>query len=140
MQYKTIKKGTPGVVGGGEQKYYASPVYTGEIKLKQLGKRLSNGSTVTMTDAIAVLTGLEDLIAEQLKEGKIVRLGDIGSLRLSFNSNGEDTADKVTSRSIRATNVRFRPSKEFSQYLNDLQYTKVAESTSTAEASEDEAS
>lgn len=129
MKYKVIKRGYPGVIGGGEQKYYATPVYTGETNLRNLGDELSARSTVTKTDAIAVLTGLVDLIAERLKNGDIVRLGDLGSFRISVSSSGEDTAEQVSSRSIRKNRVNFRPAQELQNALSDLSFEKVRDIT-----------
>lgn len=125
MKYKVIKKGQPGVAGGGIRKYYASPVYTGETDLKSLGNELSARSTVSKTDTIAVLAGLVDLIAEKLKDGNIVRLGDLGSFRLVINSNGEATANQVSNRSIRGSRVNFHPAQEFQNALSDLSFEKV---------------
>lgn len=129
MKYKVIKKGQPGVVGGGDQKYYATPVYTGETNLRKLGSELSARSTVTKADAIAVLTGLVDLIAEKLKNGDIVRLGDLGSFRISINSNGEESAEQVSSKSIKRSRVNFRPAKELQYALSDLSFEKVKDIT-----------
>jgi len=36
IKYKTIKRGEPGVKGGGTPKYYAKPVVQGERNLEQL--------------------------------------------------------------------------------------------------------
>lgn len=129
MKYKVIKKGQPGIIGGGDQKYYATPVYTGETNLRKLGSELSARSTVTKTDAIAVLTGLVDLIAEKLKNGDIVRLGDLGSFRISISSEGEDSAEQISNRSIKRSRVNFRPAQEFQNALSDLSFEKVRDIT-----------
>ena len=55
MKFKIIKKGKPGVVGGGEKKYYASPVYSGELDLDELTARIEKISTVSGADVRAVL-------------------------------------------------------------------------------------
>lgn len=129
MKYKVIKKGLPGIIGGGDQKYYATPVYIGETNLRKLGGELFARSTVTKTDAIAVLTGLVDLIAEKLKNGGIVRLGDLGSFRISIGSEGEDFAEQVSNRSIKRSRVNFRPAQEFQYALSDLTFEKVRDFT-----------
>ena len=129
MKYKVIKRGFPGVPGGGEQKYYASPVYSGETTIKELGDRLSAQSSMTKADAIAVITGLIGLIAFDLKDGKIVRLGDLGSFRISLSSNGEDTPELITSKSIKNSKILFRPAQDFQDSLVGLSFTKVKDIT-----------
>lgn len=125
MNYKVIRRGQPGVVGGGDIKYYASPVYGGEVDLAELGKQLSSRSTVTKTDAVAVLTGLEELITEELLDGKIVKLGVLGSFRISLSSEGKETPDEVTSTAIKNSKVIFRPSTEITYNLGRMRFAKA---------------
>lgn len=124
MNYKVVKRTQPGVTGGGDAKYYASPLYSGKTNLRSLGMKLSNGSTLTKTDTMAVLIGLVDMIAEELKEGKIVELGGLGTFRISINSAGEETVEQVTSNSIKKTKVIFRPGAEFKESLTGLNFSK----------------
>ena len=125
MNYKVIKRGEPGVSGGGTIKYYASPHYSGEIDLFNISKKLSSRSTVTRSDAVAVLSGFVDLIAEELKEGKIVKLGNLGSFRISISSKGEETVEEVSSASIKGSKVLFRPAPIFRENLSGLTFEKV---------------
>lgn len=39
IKFKTIQRGRPGVVGGGEKKYYASANVTGEVSIEGLKYR-----------------------------------------------------------------------------------------------------
>ena len=137
MNYKVVKRTQPGVTGGGDAKYYASPLYTGKTNLKKMGTKLSNGSTLTKTDTMAVLIGLVDLIAEELKDGKIVELGGLGSFRISINSAGEETIEKVTSNSIKKTKVLFRPGGELQESLSGLNFSKGKDVTVNPEEAED---
>ena len=40
IQIKSVERGQPGVAGGGEKKYYASPVHDREISLDDLTKSI----------------------------------------------------------------------------------------------------
>jgi len=125
MKYKVIKRGEPGVTGGGTSKYYASPHYSGEINLFNISKKLSSRSTVTRSDAVAVLSGFVDLIAEELKEGKIVKLGNLGSFRISLSSKGEEKIEDVSSASIKGSKVLFRPAPIFKDNLGGITFEKA---------------
>ncbi len=125
MKYKIIKKGEPGVIGGGNQQFYASPYYSGEVDLYGLGQKLATRSTVARIDAEAVLSGFVNLISEELKEGKIVRLGNLGTFRISLNSRGEENASEVNGNSIQKTRVLSRPAKVFNKHLSGLDYEMV---------------
>ena len=61
----------------------------------------------------------------QLKPQEVVRLGDIGSLRINISSTGMPTAEEVNSSSIKGAKVVFTPSKELSTILNTLEYQKI---------------
>ncbi|MBN1112148.1 MAG: hypothetical protein JXA53_04460 [Bacteroidales bacterium] len=124
IKYNIIEKGKPGVVGGGEKKFYANAVTSGELSLEDLIKGVEKISTVSGADISAVIYGLVDFMQASLADGKIVRLGKLGSLRVSISSNGEDSADKVTSRSIKGAKALFTPGKDLKFILNNLTYQK----------------
>jgi hypothetical protein len=46
IKFKVIEKGRPGVSGGGEKKYYASPVMDGELSLGDLTTAIEKICTV----------------------------------------------------------------------------------------------
>lgn len=119
FKFRTIQKGQPGVQGGGEKKYYASPVYTGEINLDQLTEKIEKISTVSGADIRAVLYALVDVIPQELANSQIVRVGDLGSLRLSISSEGKAEEKDITANSIKSTKILFTPGNK----LKDMQKT-----------------
>ncbi len=125
IKFKVIEKGQPGVVGGGQKKYYASPVLSGEADLDDLTKAIEKISTVSGADIRAVLYALVETVDDFLAEGKIVRLGELGTLRPSISSEGHDTAEEVTGRSIKSAKVIFSPGKILKKMLKNLIYKKA---------------
>ena len=65
------------------------------------------------------------VMQDGLEEGVIVRLGDLGSLRLSISSSGEETDKDVTSHSIKGGKCIFTPGKALKHMLNNLEYEKA---------------
>lgn len=125
VKFKVIQKGQPGVAGGGQKKYYASPNMSGEITVKEITQSLEKRSTINGADIRAVLYGLSDVIKEELAVGKIVRLDGIGSLRISFSSEGKLKEDEVTIHTIKDARVIFTPSKELKEMLGNLIFEKI---------------
>ncbi|MGQ1783819.1 MULTISPECIES: HU family DNA-binding protein [unclassified Saccharicrinis] len=125
VKYKVIERGQPGVAGGGEKKFYASAVSNGELTLEKLTKRIERTSTVGGADIRAVLYSLVENIQDGLEEGAIVRLGELGSLRISIGSNGEETREEVGSNSIKSAKCIFTPGKELKKMQKNLDYVKV---------------
>ncbi|MDD1538286.1 HU family DNA-binding protein [Riemerella anatipestifer] len=125
IKYKTIQKAQPGVAGGGDKKFYASPVYQGEKTLEGLTKDIEKISTVSGADIRAVLYALVDVMQTSLSEGRIVRLGELGSMRVSLSSEGKAKEEEVTSAVIRNTKVLFTPGSDLKKMLQTLKFEKA---------------
>lgn len=125
ISFKVISRGQPGVVGGGEKKFYASPVSNGEVSLNDLTKQIEKISTVSGADIRAVLYALVDVSISNLENGNIVRLGELGSLRPSFNSEGRDTEEEVNASVIKRSSVVFTPGSSIKDMLKTVKYKKV---------------
>ena len=54
VKIKTVAKGQPGVVGGGDKKYYAVPVAEGEMDLDALTKAIEKICTVSGADIFLI--------------------------------------------------------------------------------------
>jgi predicted histone-like DNA-binding protein len=101
IKFNVIERGKPGDPAS-EKKFYAIAVSSGELTLDGLTKNIEKISTVSGADIRAVVYAMVDVMKDSLAEGKIVRLGDLGSLRISISSNGEEAVDKVTPFSIKS--------------------------------------
>lgn len=124
IKFKVIEKGQPGVPGGGEKKFYASANMSGEMTLNGLTKSIEKISTVSGADIRAVLYAMVDVMQDALANGQIVRLGELGSLRVSISSEGKESADEVNAASIKGSRVVFTPGKNIKTMLNNLSYVK----------------
>lgn len=124
IKFKTIQKAQPGVAGGGEKKYYASPVYIGEKTLAGLTRDIEKISTVSGADIRAVLYALVDVMQTSLEEGQIVRLGELGSMRISISSEGKSKEEEVTASSIKKGKVLFTPGADLKKMIKTLKYEK----------------
>ncbi len=125
IKFKVIEKGQPGVAGGGDKKFYASASSTGEMTLDKLTKRIEQSSTVGGADIRAVLYSMVQTMQDALEDGQIVRLGDLGSLRVSISSKGEEKAEDVTSHSIKSSKTIFTPGKNLKNMLRTLEFEKL---------------
>lgn len=126
IKFNVIERGQPGVVGGGEKKSYASPVMSGELTLAGLTKSIEKICTVSGADIRAVVYAMVDVMKDSLADGNIVRMGELGSLRVSFSSEGKATADEVNASAITGAKVIFTPGKDIKTMLEALEYQKSA--------------
>lgn len=124
IKFKVIEKGQPGVVGGGTKKFYANPVMDGEVNLSDLTKAIEKICTVSGADIRAVLYALVDVSVDNLANGTIVRLGELGSMRISLSSEGKPEASEVTSSAIKSTSVIFTPGTRIKEMLATAKFQK----------------
>lgn len=122
VKFNAVERGEPGVAGGGNKKYYASAKITGETDLDQLTTKIEKISTVHGADVRAVLYALVDITAAELADSKIVRLGDLGSFKLSLRSNAADTPDAVNASAIKSNKIVFYPGKKLQEMQRAVAY------------------
>ena len=117
------------------QKFYAVAQSAGEADFRQMAKEIAEITTVSLPDAVAVLESLVMIIPRHIEKGEIVRLGELGSLRITLNSEGSDTAEAVSARNIKRAKYHFTAGNELQQALKVLKYARVkpTEPTPTSE-------
>jgi predicted histone-like DNA-binding protein len=125
IQIKSVERPQPGVAGGGVKKFYASPVHDREISLDGLTKAIEKTSTVNGADIRAVLYAMVEEAVNGLSDGRIIRLGDLGSLRITLSSEGKGTAEEVTAAAVKKAGVIFTPGKKVQEMLKSAKFTKV---------------
>ncbi|WP_372645788.1 HU family DNA-binding protein [Ancylomarina sp.] len=125
LDYKVVEKGQPGVVGGGEKKFYAQIVNGKEVKIDELVKDIERFSALSEADIRGVIIALENEIQDKLAQGRIVRLEKIGSLYPSISSTGELEAAKVSSASIKKVGVNYRAGSRIIKAIKDAGFNKI---------------
>jgi predicted histone-like DNA-binding protein len=125
IRIKSVKRAQPGVAGGGEQKYYAAPVMDGEWDLYNMIKAIEKICMVSRADIRAVLNALVDVAIDGLGDGKIIRLGDLGSVRVTLGSDGVEKEEDVKATIIRKAGVIFTSGTRIKLALEQAKYIKV---------------
>jgi nucleoid DNA-binding protein len=70
---------------------------------------------------------LQSLVRElpkNISAGKIVRLGNLGSFRLGYSSEGSESLEQVSARNIISRKLIFNPGKKIKQQLSTIQFEK----------------
>ncbi len=125
ITYKVVERGEPGVAGGGDKKYYAAAISTGDADIEDLTRRIEKISTVSGADIRAVLYALVDVMTDELANGRIVRIGDLGDMRVSVSSEGAETDAEVTAANITGARILFAPGRKLKDMLKTLTYQKA---------------
>ena len=125
INFKVVQRGQPGVTGGGTKKFYASPVLDGEMTMDEMTTAIEKICTVSGADIRAVLYALVDVSIDNLSNGTIIRLGELGSLRPSLSSEGRNTADEVNANAVKSASVLFTPGTRIKQMLSVVKFKKA---------------
>ena len=124
VNYKSLQRRNPADPAATPM-YYVSIVNKGITDLNKLSQLLADGSTTRKADVYAVLVGLVEEIKKELSEGRMVKLGDLGSFGVGVNSFGASTPDEVNATLIKRRKIVYRTSAELKTMLGSLKFHKV---------------
>lgn len=113
---------------------YVPTITGGEfVDLDYVSKRIEKESTVSAADIRAVLNALQSVVISELQEGRSVRLGDLGSFRLTLSGEMAPTAEQCTEAKIKDVRVRFSQSAAMRVQLvkENLSFQRLKASFST---------
>ena len=108
-----------------DPKYYGNVKSSGDINIREMAERIQGSCTVTKADVYAVLVALEDVISESIQKGEIVRLMDIGTLRVGISTKGALKEEDFNEALIKKARIIFRPGNILSNALANINFTKV---------------
>ena len=124
VKFNVVERGNPSNLEA-PKKFYPSIASSGRRTLRQMAERISQISTVSSADTMAVLEALLTTIPQELASGNIVELGDFGNFWLRGDSEGSETAADVRASSIKGVLPRFNAGKEFKKVLDAIEFEKA---------------
>ena len=83
------------------KKTYAQVVSSGKVKIKEMSRDIADISSLSSGDIANVLENFILQIPKYLSDGKIVELGDLGTLRISVSSEVTETEKAFSSAKIK---------------------------------------
>lgn len=126
VRFNVVERGNPNNREA-PKKFYPSIQSSGRVTLRQLSQAVSQMSTVSSADTMAVLEALLTVIPQELSRGNIVELGDFGNFWLRTDTEGAETADVVRANQITGVLPRFNAGREFKKVLASIEYVKTSE-------------
>ena len=122
MKYKLIERANP--QNREQKKWYANPVNEGKITKSDLTKDIVGASSLSRGDVSNAIENLIDTMPKYLLMGKSINLGEFGTLRISFSSEGVETPEQFHTNKISGVKVVFTPSVEFKKALDNIKFEK----------------
>lgn len=137
VKYKIIARGNPQNKNE-EKKYYACAQSMGEMTLEDMSKLIEKNCTLTSTDIMAVLNATDEVMREQLANSMIVRIGNLGRVRLSLSGKGALSPETYSASNIKRAKIVFTPSKATRKALKVLEYERITASADGGTGTEEE--
>lgn len=123
LSYKLVEKGNPRDTAA-PKKYYANHISKGRKNLNDISKDIEDKSSLSRGDIGNVLDNLVDQVPKYLLDGQSVSLGDMGSLRLSFSSEGAETPELFSTSMIKSVKIIFTPGKMLKEEIAKARFEK----------------
>lgn len=106
-------------------KFYAQIRSNGEEDFKAITRAVSDRCTVTGSDAKATLDAFMTIMIQRLRNGKIIRLDDFGSFRISASSEGVEDKKKFNANKIKKARIIFTLCKELKEMCKSASFTTL---------------
>lgn len=106
-------------------RFYAQSQSRGQVEIKELADRIHRMCTVPMPGIMAVMIAMEDVLAEALSQGEIVKLGELGSLYTSVGSRCCRKREDFSPKMINKVKVLFRTGRELKKSFCGVKFVKV---------------
>lgn len=123
MKYKLVRRVNP--TDRTKSKLYATPVNEGQISKAEISKEIVNISSLSRGDVSNVIESLIDVIPKYLFMNKSVKLGELGTLRVSFSSEGVEEESEFNVGLINGLKIIFTPSIELKSQLHNMKFEKA---------------
>ena len=124
VTYSVVPRTKPGEKND-PPKFYAQAQARGDVNIREMAERIQNSCTVHKSDVYAVLVALEDVVADAIQNGEIVRLGELCTLQVGLSGKGSLTEEDYDDTLIKRAKINFRPGKVLSEALGTLKFSKV---------------
>ena len=108
----------------GTQYFHAKTIKTGDYEFEDLISDITESTTCTAADALAVLRSMKRFVTKALLAGQVVVLNDLGRLQVSLQGKcypEETMQDKefVPSEYVKGHKIVFRPDVKLKKSVSD---------------------
>lgn len=97
---------------------------TGKKDIRSLSSDIADISSLSRGDVNNVLTNLVERIPKDLLQGNSVSLGELGTLRIGFSSEGVDAEADFNTAKINGLKVIFTPGKLIKEEIAKAKFSK----------------
>jgi predicted histone-like DNA-binding protein len=105
-----------------QSKWYLVQEKAGTVGMQEIAKEIEGRSALSLGDVQSVLSNLVEMMPLFLKLGQTIKLEGFGSFYISVTSDGTETADELSSHTVKRTKIVFRPSIELKRNMEGIAF------------------
>ncbi|MCD7935623.1 MAG: HU family DNA-binding protein [Tannerellaceae bacterium] len=98
--------------------------HRGRTSYEELVEKAQKSSFLMKGEVVAVFRILQEIIVEELRQGRTVQLDKLGWLNLSATTTGNIDPNTFTGRQVNRIHIRFRPSPQLKTTLQHIKVTR----------------
>lgn len=117
--------------------HYAVQINQGTVSTREIAQQLQEITSLGRGDVLSVLEHLGDVCIRQLREGRSVKIGNVGTLTPYIRSKAVPAGEDFTVGHIKGLRIAYRPSKWLLDELSKTSYACRTESGMCSMPSED---
>ena len=106
------------------EKYVAKSVGSGKMNFDKMCEKVSRLCGIHRKVVDLVVSGLVDMMAEDIDDGKTIQMGEFGLFRPTIKTKSASTEDAVKASNILSKRIVFTPGKIFNRTLNEMSVTR----------------
>ncbi len=108
----------------GQVVYYARPKMKRYVSAEEVARRIEEATSLTRGDVWNALISLTKVVKDELRNGSLVDLGELGSLQLVVGSRMVGTPEEVTvANALKTPKIVFRPKKAMLESVKRVRLT-----------------
>ncbi|MDR1882911.1 MAG: HU family DNA-binding protein [Prevotella sp.] len=123
--FNKVERGLPADPSAPKQ-WYPVLKSTGLVREREVAKLLADETTLNPKEAEMAVSQLLKVVTNLLLNGNTVQLGNLGSFRLTANTEGSATEAEVSAAKIKKLNVRFSESEELKEAIKKATFKDAA--------------
>lgn len=106
------------------EKYVAKSVGSGKMNFDKMCEKVSRLCGIHRKVVDLVVSGLVDMMAEDIDDGNTIQMGEFGLFRPTIKTKSASTEDAVKASNILSKRIVFTPGKIFNRMLNEMSVTR----------------
>lgn len=121
LRYNLVKRENPKDPSK-PAKFYASPTTRGSVGIIEISNDVAGSSSLSRGDLYNAIISLIDQMPKYLLNGYSVQLGDLGTFRIVFSSEGVEHEEEFNVSKMRDVKIYFLPGPRFKQILREARF------------------